>query len=53
VDAITLRSGDEHSTEALTDNYLKAKIAGAFEANRWVGMRVERVDGEVLQGRAE
>ena len=39
VQAITLQTGNEGSTEALTDNYLRVRVAGRHEANRW--MRVE------------
>jgi len=39
LDAITLQSGDDFFTEALTDNYLKVRIAGCHEANQW--MKVE------------
>jgi hypothetical protein len=51
VQAITLRSGDGHFTEALTDNYLKMKIPGGWESNRWMEVNVARCDGEVLVGR--
>ena len=51
VEAITLRSGDNNVTEALTDNYLKMKIAGRLESNRWIETRVERAQGEMLNGR--
>jgi threonylcarbamoyladenosine tRNA methylthiotransferase MtaB len=50
VEAITLQSHGADSTEALTDNYLKAKIAGHLEANRWVQLCVEAVEGEMLVG---
>jgi threonylcarbamoyladenosine tRNA methylthiotransferase MtaB len=43
VEAITLRSGDEDFTEALTDNYLKMKIPGRWQANRWVAVQVANV----------
>src|SRR5437016_13505704 len=39
LDAITLQSGNNVFTEALTDNYLKVRIAGRHEANQW--MKVE------------
>ncbi len=51
VEAITLQTGGADFTEALTHNYLKAKIAGQQEANRWVQVRVEGVEGEMLIGR--
>jgi threonylcarbamoyladenosine tRNA methylthiotransferase MtaB len=49
--AITLQAQSESFTEALTDNYLKMKIAGMLEANRWWEVLVERADGESLWGR--
>lgn len=51
VQAITLRSGDGEFTEALTDNYLKMKIPGRVEANRWIEVEVDDAEGEVLVGR--
>jgi threonylcarbamoyladenosine tRNA methylthiotransferase MtaB len=52
VEAITLHSGGGSDfTEALTDNYLKAKIAGGIEPNQWIRLRVEAVEGEWLMGR--
>jgi threonylcarbamoyladenosine tRNA methylthiotransferase MtaB len=50
VEAITLQSGGRDFTAALTDNYLKMKIPGHQEANRWVDVKVEGVDGEMLVG---
>ncbi|MGA8538833.1 MAG: tRNA (N(6)-L-threonylcarbamoyladenosine(37)-C(2))-methylthiotransferase MtaB [Terriglobales bacterium] len=50
VEAITLQSGAAGFTEALTDNYLKMKIAGRHEANRWMTLNIEGVDGEILAG---
>jgi threonylcarbamoyladenosine tRNA methylthiotransferase MtaB len=52
VEAITLRTGDEDFTEALTDNYLKMKIPGRWQANRWVAVEVEDVadGGQFLIG---
>jgi threonylcarbamoyladenosine tRNA methylthiotransferase MtaB len=51
VEAITLQSGGEEFTEALTDNYLKMKISGHYEANRWMDVKLEGVSGEMLLGR--
>jgi len=48
VEAITLQSGGAEFTEALTDNYLKMKIPGRHEANRWMNVRVGGVNGETL-----
>jgi threonylcarbamoyladenosine tRNA methylthiotransferase MtaB len=50
VEAITLQSGGADFTEALTDNYLKTKISGLHEANRWIHVKVEGVNGEMLLG---
>jgi threonylcarbamoyladenosine tRNA methylthiotransferase MtaB len=50
VQAITLNQGGEDFTEALTDNYLKLRLAGAHEPNRWLHVRVHSVDGEQLVG---
>ena len=56
VEAITLNvSGsdcDGEFTEALTDNYLKLRLRGRHEANRWLRARVERVADGVLMGTA-
>jgi threonylcarbamoyladenosine tRNA methylthiotransferase MtaB len=50
VEAITLQSGGGHFTEALTENYLKVKVFGRQEANRWTDVNIEGVDGEMLLG---
>ena len=50
VEAITLQSGGAEFSEALTDNYLKMKISGHHDANRWMDVKVEGVSGEMLQG---
>jgi threonylcarbamoyladenosine tRNA methylthiotransferase MtaB len=53
VEAITLQSGGAGGfTEALTDNYLKARIDGTIESNRWLHLQVGSVEGEALIGRA-
>ena len=51
VEAITLQAGGPDFTEALTENYLKVRVAGRFEANRWMRLCVERVEGEMLVAR--
>jgi threonylcarbamoyladenosine tRNA methylthiotransferase MtaB len=51
IEAITLQSGGADFTEALTENYLKMKICGHHEANRWMALNIEGVDGEMLSGR--
>jgi threonylcarbamoyladenosine tRNA methylthiotransferase MtaB len=38
------------STEALTDNYLKLRLAGQHQANRWIEARVEDVVSGALVG---
>jgi hypothetical protein len=50
VEAITLHTGGADFTEALTDNYLKTKIAGDIEANRWIQLHVQAAEGEMLVG---
>jgi MiaB/RimO family radical SAM methylthiotransferase len=50
VEAITLQSGGAEFTEALSENYLKMRISGRHEANRWMDLEVEGVDGEMLVG---
>jgi threonylcarbamoyladenosine tRNA methylthiotransferase MtaB len=52
VEAITLRTGDDKFTEALTDNYLKMRIPGRLESNRWLNVRVEQAVGDMLEARA-
>jgi threonylcarbamoyladenosine tRNA methylthiotransferase MtaB len=37
-------------TDALTENYLKLRLAGRHQPNRWLRARVEDVQGEVLVG---
>jgi len=48
VEAITLNVFDGKSTEALTDNYLKLRLWGQYDANQWVKARVEQVEGYAL-----
>ena len=43
LEAITLQAHDEHFTEALTDNYLKVRIAGQHPANMWLRAQVTDV----------
>ena len=56
VDAITLNvagnDGTGEFTEALTDNYLKLRLRGRHEANRWQRAQVEDVIDGVLAGSA-
>jgi len=48
VEVITLQSSGADFTEALTENYLKMKIPGHHEANRWMNVKVEGAHGETL-----
>jgi threonylcarbamoyladenosine tRNA methylthiotransferase MtaB len=50
VQAITLQSKNGEFIEALTDNYLKMKVRGEAQANRWRSVMVERAEGEILIG---
>jgi threonylcarbamoyladenosine tRNA methylthiotransferase MtaB len=55
LEAITLNShsGDKADfTEALTDNFLKLRLVGRHEVNRWIRVRVEQIDGGLLLGAA-
>ena len=48
VEAITLQTGGVDFTEGLTGNYLKVRMPGRWQANRWMRLRVQRVEGEML-----
>ena len=56
IQAITLQTAGAEfaeateATEALTDNYLKIRVAGRHEANRWMNLRVKMADEESLRG---
>jgi threonylcarbamoyladenosine tRNA methylthiotransferase MtaB len=50
VEAVTLTVQSENSTEALTDNYQKLRLAGRHGSNQLLLARVEAVDGEALVG---
>ncbi len=50
VEAITLNVFDGKSTETLTDNYLKLRLGGHHETNRWVRARVDQVNGGSFLG---
>ena len=54
LEAITLNAvghdSDGTSTEALTDNYLKLRLPGQHDANRWMKLRVEDVTNGMLVG---
>ncbi len=58
VDAITLnvvgRDGNGEFTEALTDNYLKLRVRGRHEPNRWICPKIEDVvDGALVGSSSE
>lgn len=49
IQAITLNVSDGEHTEALTDNYLKVRLAGTLPANQWISTRVQSVvDGQLI-----
>jgi threonylcarbamoyladenosine tRNA methylthiotransferase MtaB len=48
LEVITLQSGDEGSTEALSDNYLKVRILGRHEANRVMRVTIRETGDEGL-----
>jgi threonylcarbamoyladenosine tRNA methylthiotransferase MtaB len=48
LEVITLQTGDDDWTEALSDNYLKVEIAGRHAANRIVSVAVSAATGEGL-----
>jgi len=53
LEAITLNShsGEEADfTEALTDNFLKLRLYGRYDANRWLRVCVEKIEGGLLLG---
>ena len=50
IQAITLSVFDGEYTEALTDNYLKLRLAGHHGSNQWMSAHVQDVRGGVLFG---
>jgi len=49
LEAITLSTYDGECTEALSDNYLKLRLAGRHEANQWLTVKVKSASaGELL-----
>jgi tRNA A37 methylthiotransferase MiaB len=50
IQAITLNGFDGKYTEALTDNYLKLRLAGKHEPNQWSTVRVDDVSEGSLVG---
>ncbi|HSK46129.1 MAG TPA: radical SAM protein, partial [Candidatus Binatia bacterium] len=53
LNVITLQTGDEDSTEALSDNFLKVRIVGRHSPNRWLKVEVEGVGDQDLVAMAE
>ena len=50
MEAITLNVYDGECTEALTDNYLKLRLAGQHAANRWVSSHISGLEDDALWG---
>ena len=50
VQAITLQTANADFTEALTDNYLKGRITGRHDSNRWLEVHIESAHGDLLLG---
>ena len=48
LDVITLQNGNEHWTEALSDNYIKVRVAGRPGSNRWIKTQVTEIGDEGL-----
>jgi threonylcarbamoyladenosine tRNA methylthiotransferase MtaB len=48
LDVITLQAGGDGWTEALSDNFLKVRLAGRHEANKWIKVEVEGTGDETL-----
>jgi threonylcarbamoyladenosine tRNA methylthiotransferase MtaB len=48
LDVITLQNGDENWTEALSDNYLRVRLAGQLSPSQWIKARITEVGGEDL-----
>jgi threonylcarbamoyladenosine tRNA methylthiotransferase MtaB len=53
LDVITLQRSDQDTTEALSDNYLKVKIAGRHKSNNWMKVQIKGLDHENLLAVAE
>lgn len=50
LEAITLEKRGNECTEALTNNYLKLRIAGAHGPNQWMDVQITGVSGDGLSG---
>ncbi|HET8887392.1 MAG TPA: tRNA (N(6)-L-threonylcarbamoyladenosine(37)-C(2))-methylthiotransferase MtaB [Candidatus Angelobacter sp.] len=53
LEVITLQASNEQWTEALSDNFLKVRLAGRHEANEWTKAEIEGVGDENLMAVAE
>jgi threonylcarbamoyladenosine tRNA methylthiotransferase MtaB len=53
LEAITLQTADESWTEALSDNYLKIKLAGQHAANCWMKVEVTEIGPEAMAAVAQ
>lgn len=53
LDVITLQNGDHEFTEALSDNYLKVRVAGQYEPNQWLQVNIAGIGHEGLTAHAE
>ena len=49
---VTCETSDGICTEALTDNYLKVRFLGRYQANQWLQADVSNIDGDTLIGNA-
>jgi threonylcarbamoyladenosine tRNA methylthiotransferase MtaB len=52
LEVITLQAGDEDSTEALSDNFLKVRVAGRYAANQRLHVDITGVGEENLLAKA-
>jgi hypothetical protein len=50
LDVITLQAGNENSTEALSDNYLKVRIQGRLPQNKLMTVKIFRIVSDGLLG---
>jgi len=48
LEVITLQAGGDGWTEALSDNFLKVRLAGRHEANQWMKAYIEKIGDEDL-----
>jgi threonylcarbamoyladenosine tRNA methylthiotransferase MtaB len=53
LEVITLQAGGDGWTEALSDNFLKVRVAGRYDANEWMKAEIEGVGDENLMAVAE